>query len=117
MDWRSPCRRWSIGSTKGESEGRTAIHWFPHWRSIEAGGGYIKSVTLEDHEQALTEKGREIQQIREHEFQNGYREGEAAMMAQAVRFAALVCECWGSNCNMIDAQEYEEARTFLKERL
>lgn len=39
------------------------------------------------------------------------------MMAQAVRFAALVCECWGSNCNMIDAQEYEEARTFLKERL
>lgn len=60
MDWRSPCRRWSIGSTKGESEGRTAIHWFPHWRSIEAGGGYIKSVTLEDHEQALAEKEREV---------------------------------------------------------
>lgn len=33
---------------------------------------------LHDTEQALAKKDREIQQIREHEFQNGYREGEAA---------------------------------------
>lgn len=103
-------QRWHISATSeyGMIESKNLL------RLPMLDGEWVK---YEDHEQALTEKGREIQQIREHEFQNGYREGEAAMMAQAVRFAALVCECWGSNCNMIDAQEYEEARTFLKERL
>lgn len=68
-------------------------------------------------EQALAEKDREIQQIREHEFQRGYREGQASIMAQAVRFATVVCECWQSDCNQADAEEYEEAQAFLKEHL
>lgn len=66
-------------------------------------------------EQALAEKDREIQQIREHEFQRGYRDGEAVMMAKAIRFAKLVSECWQSDCNLIAAQEYEESQAFLKE--
>lgn len=36
---------------------------------------------------ALAEKERETQQIREHEYQRGYQDGEAVMLAQAVRFA------------------------------
>ena len=31
-----------------------------------------------DHEHALAEKEREMQQIREHEFQRGFHEGAAA---------------------------------------
>ena len=40
--------------------------------------GFREIVLQEDHQQALAEKDREIQQIREHEFQRGYQEREAA---------------------------------------
>ena len=69
-------------------------------------------------EQALAEKNREIQQIREHEYQRGYQEAEEKylqLMLKAVRFAKVVSECQQSDCNQVDAQEYEEAQTFLKE--
>lgn len=90
------------------------INWFPHWRSIESGGGYIKSVTLEDHEQALAEKDREIQQIREHEYQRGYQEGEAVMLAQAVRFATYLRETIDSS-DIGGLGMYEQVQAFLKE--
>lgn len=37
------------------------------------------------------------------------------LMEKAVRFAKVVSECRQSDCNQVDAQEYEEAQTFLKE--
>lgn len=75
---------------------------------------------LHDTEQALAEKERELQQIREHEFQNGYREGEAVakvekteqyqwLMAQAVRFASTV-----EDCNWVDGTDEWAAREFLR---
>lgn len=78
----------------------------------EAGGGYIKCVRLTDHEQALAEKDREIQQIREHEFQRGYREGQASIMAKAVRFAKQCVQPIRGKAAILAA---EEAQAFLKE--
>lgn len=53
---------------------------------------YVSEIRKLKH--ALAEKDQELQQIREHEFQNGYREAEAiweekywTLMAMAIRFA------------------------------
>ena len=73
----------------------------------EFGGDWI---TKEQHQQALAEKDLELQQIREHEFQRGYQEGEAAITAQAVRFAKHRIRLIPYN-----RAEYEEASAFLKE--
>lgn len=78
---------------------------------------------IEGLQQALAEKDREIQQIREHEFQRGYHEREAAyqqLMEKALRFAAAYRNAHLSN--WIDLHMatkdpvYVEARAFLKER-
>lgn len=70
-------------------------------------------------EQALAEKERELQQIREHEFQNGYREAEAMweekyqqLMVQAVRFAESVADYDPYH----DGKRKKDAKAFLKEQ-
>ena len=75
---------------------------------------------LQQHEEliitrALAEKDRELQQIREHEFQTGYREAEAIweekyqqLMEKAVRFAE-----WIGN----DQDYYMEIHVIAKEFL
>ena len=78
-------------------------------------------------EKALAEKDREIQQIREHEFQSGYRDGEAfrekayhALMGQGVRFAEVVRDIPGKSFLHDDALKFlasPEVRTWReKER-
>ena len=90
------------------------IKWFPHWRCIEAGGGYIKSVTLADHEQALAEierknvenlkqideeheralaeKDREIAHLQDVYIKQRHKQEDAyqQLMEKAVRFAETV---------------------------
>ena len=73
---------------------------------------------IEKLKQALAEKDREAQQIREHEFQNGYREAEAMweekyqqLMAQAVQFAAYIQDEFTYD----DDPRFVEAQAFLKE--
>lgn len=64
-------------------------------------------------EQALAEKDREIQQIREHEFQRGYREGESVMLDKAVRFAQYI---FTTNNIYTQNPVYKEAQSFLEEQ-
>lgn len=69
-------------------------------------------------EQALAEKDREITHLQDvytkqrHKQEDAYRQ----LMEQAMRFAALVSECWVSNLNQIAKDEYDEAQAFLKEQ-
>lgn len=92
--------------------------------------GFREIVLKEDYKQALAEKDREIQQIREHEFQRGYREREEAyqqLMEKAVRFAEAYRNAHLSNWIDLVAEDmaehmatkdpvYVEAQAFLKER-
>lgn len=79
----------------------------------------LKDQVITDLKKALPEKERELQQIREHQFQNGYREAEAIweekyqqLMAQAVRFATA-CDSHYRPTNDVVA----EAQAFLREHL
>lgn len=89
------------------------VHWFPHWRSIEAGGGYIKSVTLADHEQALAEKDAQIEMmlsIQDNQADLIERKDLAyqQLMANAVRFAEWIVN---------DPDYYMEIHVIAKEFL
>lgn len=98
----------------------------------KSGEPTVKMIKLSDHEQVLVKKDREIAHLKEkvahydrwlsagvyftsEEYQEQVYKPRQQLMAQAVRFAELVCECWRSDINQIDEQEYDEAWSFLKE--
>ena len=66
-----------------------------------------------DHEQAMAEKDREIQQIREHEFQRGYQEAEEKY--QQIYEGGCPHDSLGDQARTIEQQAQEIAR--LREAL
>lgn len=84
---------------------------YPEWLDSRNPKDKIEVVKCADHEQALAEKDQEIQQIREHEFQRGYREGEAIweekykqLMAQTVWFAEWI------HCDLLERYDGDRAK-------
>lgn len=94
--------------------------------------GLYEVYRITELKQALAEKDREIAHLKEkvahydrwlsagvyftsEVYQEQVYKPRQQLTAKAVRFAELVCECWRSDINQIDEQEYDEAMSFLKE--